>query len=91
MAAQVQHRYIEEPLQHEIQDIEDAARPAVAVVEGMDALELIVDYRHLHEGIRVEEGVVIDEALEVGHERDVGARQPTEACPVMLKLFLDAH
>jgi hypothetical protein len=48
-------------------------RPVVAVVERMNALELVMDERHLDQWIGGTERIVI-EAFEVGHQRHDGGR-----------------
>ena len=69
MATEIEDRDVEQALLHQVEHADDAAGAAVAVVEGMNALELVVDERHLHQRIGGEERVVIDEAFEVGHQR----------------------
>jgi Tfp pilus assembly protein PilN len=47
VAAQVEHRNVEQAFLDQIQHVEDAPGAAVAVVERVDALELVMDQRHL--------------------------------------------
>jgi hypothetical protein len=53
MAAETEDRDIEQALLDHVEQVEDAARPAVAVGERMDGLELAVARRHAHEGVDV--------------------------------------
>jgi hypothetical protein len=52
VAGEVQHRYVEQALLDQIQHVEDAPGAAIAVVERVDALELVVDQRHLDERVQ---------------------------------------
>ncbi|MNQ98972.1 hypothetical protein D3C85_1146920 [compost metagenome] len=70
VAAQVKHRNIEHPALEQVEDVDDAPGTAVAVVERMNAFELVVDQRHLHQWVGVEQLVVIDELLQVTHKPD---------------------
>ena len=84
VAAQVQNRRVEQPLLHEIENVEDAARAAVAVGERMDRLELIVLHGAANQRIEVvlrrEEllpvrELVADHVLADGRRVDHGARR----------------
>ncbi len=70
IAAQVEHGDVEQTFLDQVEDVDDAPGAAVAVVERVDALELVVDQRHFDERVGGEQFVVIDEAFEVAHERD---------------------
>ena len=53
IAAQVQNRRVEQALFDEKQNVENTPRPAVAVHEGVNRLELVVLDRHTHERVDV--------------------------------------
>ena len=55
-------------MQNEVQHVDDSAGAPIAIVERMDALELVMDERHLDQGIGIEQRIVIDEALKIVHE-----------------------
>ncbi|MNJ49385.1 hypothetical protein D3C77_446110 [compost metagenome] len=68
VAAEIEHRQVEQPLSHQIEQVEDAAGAAIAVIEGVNALELVVDDGHLDQGIGITELVVIDIAHQIVHQ-----------------------
>jgi hypothetical protein len=70
VAAEVQHRRVEQPLLHQIQHVGDAPGAAIAIVEGVDALELVADQRHLDQGVDREELGRVDKTLQTAHQLD---------------------
>jgi hypothetical protein len=43
VARLVEHGQVQQPAVHQVEDVEDASGSAVAVLEGVDGLELVVD------------------------------------------------
>jgi len=70
VAAEVEHRDVKQSLLDEVQHIDDATGAAIAIIERVDALELVVNQRHLDEWIGIEYSIVIDEPLQIPHESD---------------------
>ena len=67
--AQVQHRYVEQPLFHQIQHIQDAPGAAVAVIKRVDAFKLVVRQRHLDQRVYRKHIGVVQKPLQVPHQR----------------------
>jgi len=59
----MEERLREQPLLHQQEDDEEATKPAVAVEEGVDRLELVVDQGDLDE--RRDRCVLVDKSFEV--------------------------
>ena len=73
VAGQIEDGGSEQALLNEIEDVQDAACAAIAVVERVEGLEAVVNDGHLDERIEVGSAVVVDEPLQVVHERhDLG-------------------
>jgi hypothetical protein len=71
VAAEIEHWDVKQSLLDEVQHIDYSASAAVAVIERMNALKLVVNQRHLDERIGIEYSIVIDEALQISHQIDV--------------------
>jgi hypothetical protein len=56
--AEVEDRDLQQAHPRQIEHIDDPPDPPVAVREGVDALELVVDERHLHERVEIADAVV---------------------------------
>jgi hypothetical protein len=65
MYRQVQYRDLQQSLFDQVEHVDDAPRSAVAVVERVDAFELVVDQGHLDERIGAEQLAVVDEPFQV--------------------------
>ncbi len=52
----------------EVEHVHDASGPPVALVERMDALELVRNERHLEKRVRLEGGVAMDESFQFSHQ-----------------------
>ena len=63
VARQEKHRDVQQPGLHQIQQVDDPSGTAIAIVEGVDGLELVVHHGHLHQGVEVVLGV--DEVLQI--------------------------
>lgn len=72
IAAEVKHGDIQQPLLDQLQHVDDAAGAAVAIVERMDTFELMMDQRHLDQRIYIEGLVIVDEVLQLAHQRAHG-------------------
>lgn len=66
--AEVEHRDIEQAFQHQVQNVENAAGAAVAVVKRMDAFELKVQHGHFHQVVDIVAGVVVEVLFQIGHQ-----------------------
>lgn len=67
VAAEIEDGTLQQPGAREIEHIQDAADPAIAVRKRVDALELMVDQRHLDQRIERADRIVVDEALQRSH------------------------
>lgn len=67
-SAEVKHGRGQQPLLDQIQHVDDAPGTPVFIVKGMDALELMMNQCHLDQRIGVEQGLIVDEAFQIGHQ-----------------------
>ena len=85
MAGEVEHGNVEQPGAGEVEHIEDTADAAIAVGKGVDALELVVDERHLDQGVERAGVIVVNKALQRAHMRTqpahpAAAHRPIRRC-----------
>ena len=66
VAAEVEQRLLQQARLDEVERVEDAPRPAIAVGEGVDGLELVMRRRHADQRVRPFRGVQV--VLPVGEE-----------------------
>ncbi len=79
-AAEIQDRNVEQPGPRQVQHVDDPPEPTVAVGEGVDAFELVMDDRHLDQRVEIAvpappdpvlpNGIVVDEDLQRVHVCD---------------------
>jgi len=68
VTAQVQHRNIQQAFLDQVEHVDDAPGTAIAVVERVDAFKLVMDERHLHQGVGCIGRIVMDEAFQFPHQ-----------------------
>ena len=67
---QVQHGNVKQALFHQKKHIHNAARAAIAVIKRVNRLKLVMNQRHLDQWVCIKQPCIIDEPLQIGHQRN---------------------